>query len=47
MEFKMNEVNLETVDVLEETETPGLGAWCPGGGVGFGCGSSGKLGFYC
>ncbi len=37
MEFKMNEVNVENIDVLEETETPAFGIFCGGGCWGIAC----------
>lgn len=37
MDFKMNEVNVENIDVLEETETPAFGIFCGGSCWGIFC----------
>lgn len=42
MEFKMNEVEIKEIDVLEETETPVWGVFC-----GSGCDPTGMWGVWC
>ena len=37
MEFKFDEVKVEEIEVLEETETPAFGIICGGGCWGIGC----------
>ncbi len=37
MEFKMNEVNVEEIEILEETETPAFGFGCGLGCWGVAC----------
>ena len=37
MEFKMNEVKVNDIDILEETEAPAFGIFCGGGCWGIGC----------
>ncbi len=37
MEFKMNEVNVEAIEVLEETDTPAFGLGCGVGCFGIFC----------
>lgn len=37
MEFKMNEVKVEDIEILEETETPAVGLFCGGGCWGLAC----------
>ena len=37
MEFKMNEVKVNDIDILEETEAPAFGIICGGGCWGIGC----------
>jgi len=37
MEFKMNEVKVDNIDILEETETPMFGVICGAGCFGVWC----------
>lgn len=42
MEFTMKEIEIEDIDVLEETETPVWGVFCGGG-----CDTTGMWGVVC